>query len=66
MRARRFPQPRSNRMKQVEKKDIASVPGGITDGKPIIGDIGPSYPPFPEIPEYPQTPTVPVVDYTKY
>lgn len=53
-------------MKQVDKKDIASIPGGVIDGQPITGDIGPMFPAFPEVPEYPQEPTTPVVDYSKF
>jgi hypothetical protein len=57
-------------MKEVEKKDLTSVPGGYTQAV-VTGDIGPSYPPFPEVPEYPPEPMVPVpvtpiVDHTKY
>ena len=48
-------------MKQVDKKDIASIPGGTQSQGPVpIGDIGPAYPPFPQVPEYPQFPIVPV------
>lgn len=52
-------------MKQVDKKDIASVPGGVTDGTPIIGDVGPIAPTYPQVPE-PDYPTVPIVDYSKF
>jgi hypothetical protein len=53
-------------MKQMDRKDIVSVPGGTTiiPGEPI-GDIGPIVPIFPE-PEYPQVPIVPFpVDHQK-
>jgi hypothetical protein len=50
-------------MKEVERKDIPSVPGG-TQVPTTIGDIGPSYPTPPVVPE-PDYPTVPIVDYSK-
>ncbi|HZZ93357.1 MAG TPA: hypothetical protein VFE23_12405 [Usitatibacter sp.] len=58
-------------MKEVENKDLTSVPGGYTIQPVVTGDIGPSYPPFPEVPEYPPEPMVPVpvtpiVDHMKY
>jgi hypothetical protein len=57
-RARRFPAAKEQRMKEVERKDQSSVPGGYQlPGVP--GDIGPSYPAFPIVPEYPTGPTVP-------
>jgi hypothetical protein len=51
-------------MKQVEKKDLPSVPGG-TQFPGTIGDVGPITPTFPEVPE-PDFPTVPIVDYSKF
>lgn len=50
-------------MKQVEKKDLPSVPGG-TYLPGTIGDIGPIAPTYPQVPE-PDYPAVPIVDYSK-
>ena len=52
-------------MKEVERKDIASVPGGATEIPPIIGDIGPISPTLPVVPE-PDYPAAPIVDYSKF
>lgn len=51
-------------MKQVEKKDLPSVPGG-TQLPGTIGDVGPMAPDLPVVPE-PGYPTVPIVDYSKF
>ena len=51
-------------MKDVEKKDITSVPGG-TQIPGTIGDIGPISPTLPVVPE-PDYPAVPIVDYSKF
>ena len=62
----RLPNPaaKEQHMKEVEKKDITSVPGG-TQFPGIIGDIGPISPTLPVVPE-PDYPTVPIVDYSKF
>jgi hypothetical protein len=59
-----IPQLRSKSMKEVEKKDAPSVPGG-TQFPGTIGDIGPISPTLPVVPE-PDYPTVPIVDYSKF
>jgi hypothetical protein len=51
-------------MKQVERKDLPSVPGG-TQVPTTIGDVGPMAPEFPEVPA-PDYPVMPIVDYSKF
>jgi hypothetical protein len=46
-------------MKEVEKKDLPEVPGGVRAPYPGGTDVGPSAPLFPGLTDYPQCPTTP-------
>ena len=67
LRRSRVPNPaaKEHAMKEVEKKDITSVPGGVMDPNGCTGDIIGPMTPFPPEPDYPQVPIVPVPAYQK-
>lgn len=46
-------------MKEVEKKDLPEIPGGVQAPYPGGGDVGPNGPQFPGGEEYPHCPLRP-------
>ncbi len=49
-------------MKDVEKKDLPEVPGGVKPGDTGDGCTTPAGPLFPDFPRHPQIPYVPLPD----
>jgi hypothetical protein len=49
-------------MKEVEKKDLPAIPGGVQAPYPGGTDVGPPGAPFPGSDDYPRTPQVPAPD----
>ena len=47
-------------MKEVERKDLTEIPGGVRTPYPPEGDVKPGNPMFPGAPDYPRNPQTPV------